>query len=103
VKYEVLITHSAEADLEEAYLWLAERAPQSAVEWYNGVLNAFLTLERFPERCPLAPEHRTFKQEIRQLLHGKRHSAYRILFDISGTEVRILHIRHGARDTLKPG
>ena len=58
--YEVLIMPSAEAELEAAYLWIAERDPDAAVKWYNGVLDAFLTLETFPERCPLAPERDAF-------------------------------------------
>jgi plasmid stabilization system protein ParE len=101
VKYEVLITAAAEADMEQAYLWLSGRAPEAAVKWYNGVLDALLTLEKFPERCSLAPEGRTLKREIRQLIHGKRQHAYRILFDVSDETVRILHVRHGAREHLK--
>lgn len=102
MKYEVLISASAEADLEQAYCWLSERAPEAAVKWYNGLVDAVLKLEKFPERCPLAPESRAFKREIRQLIYGKRQHAYRILFDVSGETVRILHVRHGAREHLKP-
>ncbi|MCF7765078.1 MAG: type II toxin-antitoxin system RelE/ParE family toxin [Verrucomicrobia bacterium] len=101
MKHEVLITASAEADLEEAYCWLSERSEEAAVKWYNGVLDAFLTLETFPDRCPLARESRTFRRKIRQLIHGKRRHTYRILFDVSGQTVRILHVRHGAREQLK--
>jgi plasmid stabilization system protein ParE len=102
VTYEVLIMPSAEAELEKAYLWLCERNSEAAAAWYNGALDAFLTLEIFPTRCPLAPESQVFDHEIRQLLYGKRHHAYRILFDIVGNSVRILHVRHGARQHLEP-
>lgn len=94
---------SAEAELEAAYLWLNERNPQAAAAWYNGALDAVLTLETFPERCPLAPESDAFDQDIRQLLYGKRQHAYRIIFDVVGHTVRILHVRHGAREHLRPG
>jgi plasmid stabilization system protein ParE len=94
---------SAEAELEAAYLWLSERDPEAAVAWYNGALDALSTLETFPGRCPLAPECDALEHKIRQLLYGRRRHAYRILFDISGKTVRILHIRHGAREHLKPG
>lgn len=93
---------SAEGELEEAYQWISERAPEAAVGWYNGALDACLTLETFPERSPLATESKTFEREIRQLIYGKGHHAYRILFDVSGRTVRILHIRHGARERLRP-
>jgi plasmid stabilization system protein ParE len=58
---------------------------------------AFLSLESFPERCPVAPESEFFDHDIRQLIYGKRQHTYRILFDVGGKKVRILHIRHGAR------
>ena len=102
MKYKVLIMPSAEGELEEAYQWISERAPEAAVGWYNGALGACLTLETFPERSPLATESKTFEREIRQLIYGKGHHAYRILFDVSGRTVRILHIRHGARERLRP-
>jgi len=94
---------SAEAELEAAYLWLSERNPDAAVAWYNGALDGFCALEIFPERCPLAPESDAFDHEIRQLFYGRRQHAYRILFDVSGETVRILHVRHGAREHIEPG
>ena len=94
---------SAESELEAAYLWLLERNPEAAVTWYNGALDAFCTLETFPERCPLVPESTSFDHEIRQLLYGRPQHAYRILFDVAGETVRILHVRHGAREHLQPG
>jgi plasmid stabilization system protein ParE len=94
---------AAEAELESAYLWLQDRNPEAGAAWYNGVVDAMLTLETFPERCPVAPEADVFDHEIRQLLYGRRQHAYRIIFDISGQTVRILHVRHGARRDLTPG
>ena len=51
---------SAEAELEEVYLWLSERNPKAAAAWYNVALEAFLRLETLLERCPLAPESDAF-------------------------------------------
>ena len=68
MKYEVLIMPSAEGDLEAAYQWIYERAPEAAVAWQNGALTAFLTLETFPQRSPLAPESKAFDREIRQVI-----------------------------------
>lgn len=92
---------SAERELEEACLWIAERAPEPATAWYNGALKSFLKLEGFPERCPLASESGFFDHDIRQLLYARATHAYRSLFDISRKKVRILHIRYGARNYLK--
>ena len=81
MKYEVLIMPSAEGELEEAYQWISERAPAAAAEWYNAALDACLPLETFPELSPLAAESKTFEREIRQLIYGTGHHAYRILQD----------------------
>jgi plasmid stabilization system protein ParE len=83
VKYDVLIMPATEAELEQAYLGLAERAPEAAVKWYNGILAATASLRTFPERCPAAIESKSFGHTIRQLLYGDRQHAYRILFDVS--------------------
>ncbi len=68
MKYEVVIQPSAEAELESAYEWILEHAPDEAVKWYNGAVDACLSLESFPDRCPKAPESKSFKLEIRHLI-----------------------------------
>jgi plasmid stabilization system protein ParE len=96
----VIILPPAERDIEKAYRWLSQRDAFAAIRWYNRLLDAILSLETFPERCPIAPESKYFTSEIRQLLHGRRQHKYRILFDITDEEVRVLHVRHGARLAL---
>jgi plasmid stabilization system protein ParE len=104
MKYRVLVQPRAAAEIEEAYLWIAERAPESAVNWFNGLDSVIESLETFPERCPHAPESNFFQEEIRQLVYGKRIGRYRILFTIDRDTVYILHVRHGARKRLEgPG
>jgi len=98
VKYRVIIEASAEAQLDEAYLYIRAETPQAATRWQMGLLDAAETLEQFPGRCPLAPEASAFGREIRHLIHG----SYRLLFEIRGEVVYILHIRHGARRPLEP-
>ncbi len=99
--YRVVIEPPAEAELEEAYRWIAREAPQAAARWYNGLVEAINSLASLPERCPLAPETDAFDEDIRQLLYGKRRYKYRILFTIVGRRVHVLHIRHGARRYLE--
>jgi plasmid stabilization system protein ParE len=82
-------------------LWIAERAPDSAVNWFNGLEAAIYSLEDFPQRCPLAEESKAFDVEIRQLIYGKRVGAYRILFTILGDAVHVLHVRHGRRKRIR--
>lgn len=37
MKYRVIIQPPASADMDKAYLWIAERAPESATKWFNGL------------------------------------------------------------------
>jgi len=103
MKYAVVVTETAEAVLDAACRWLRDEYSLAyAVRWREGLLDAIGALETFPERCPLAPEARSFRRKIRQLLYGERHGAYRLLFEIRERTVFVLHIRHGARRHLNP-
>ncbi len=101
MKYCVIIQPPAAAEMDEAYLWIAERAPASATKWLNGLEVAIQSLEDFPKRCPLAEESKAFEAEIRQLIYGERVGAYRILFTIVEDAVHVLHVRHGRRKRLR--
>jgi plasmid stabilization system protein ParE len=98
--YHVIIQPQAEAEIEAAYLWKRDNAPQAAARWFTGIIEAINSLDQFPGRCPLAPENEHFTQDIRQLLSGQRHDVYRILFTIEGNTVHVLHVRHGAQQYL---
>ena len=102
MKYRVITQPPAENEIEEAVRWIAKESPARAVKWYMGLVNAIGSLSTFPERCPLAPEDDAFEEEIRQLLFGKRHGVYRVLFTIRGQTVYVLHVRHSAREPLGP-
>jgi plasmid stabilization system protein ParE len=96
MKYRVLIQPTAKGELRKAYRWLHEESPAVAARWLDNLLKKTQTLETHPERCPLAPENDFFEETIRQLLYGKKHGVYRILFTVRGDTVDILHIRHAA-------
>jgi plasmid stabilization system protein ParE len=103
VAYRVEITRLALREIDRAFGWLAERSPASAARWHRQLLDAIGRLKTNPERCPLAPESEWYAGgQLRQLLHGRRQSVYRILFEVRGTTVYILRIRHGAQDLLSP-
>ena len=101
--FKLVIQPPALTDLEDAYLWIQERAPQAADRWFNRIVAALESLRQSPERCGIAPENPYFEQEVRQLLVGKRSGVYRVLFTIAENEVHILHIRRGGRKFLEPG
>lgn len=101
-KFKVELTLQAETEAEAAYLWIQQDSPSDAARWWNGLVNAILSLETFPNRCPLAPESEWFDQEIRQRLYGKRAGCFRILFTVRKEKVLVLHIRRSTMQFLEP-
>ena len=101
-KYVVEIHPRALVEIEEAYCWWENEAPQYAPAWFNGLFKAIGTLETNPERCPAAPESMLVDFEVLQLLHGKGKMVYRILYTLVGNTVRVLHVRHASRKYFGP-
>jgi plasmid stabilization system protein ParE len=100
MKYQVEILPQALEDIESAYRWMADvLGAQSAEDWYDELMVAVQSLEKFPNRCPIAPEAVEFKQSIRQLLVGKR-KGYRVMFVVERGMVFILYVRHTSRPWL---
>jgi plasmid stabilization system protein ParE len=98
--HKVRLQPLAENDLEEAYLWAAKNAPETAGLWLARFQAALLTLSEQPERCGFAPEHKKLKRELRQLLFGRKPNVFRAVFLIDGEFVRIVRIRRGSRRQL---
>jgi plasmid stabilization system protein ParE len=99
LEYGVEITDAALADAEKYVRFLQEdrQEPLAAERWWNGLLNAVLSLETVPGRCPVIPELKHFARELRHLLYA----SHRIIFSVSGSQVTVLRIYHGARRPLK--
>ena len=104
MRFRVEVARAAEADLEQLYLWVVERAPHQGAAWFNGLERAILALGQHPERCPIAPESINSAQPVRVLLYGRRPHVYRVFFvvDQPARAVRVLHVRHGARQRATP-
>lgn len=100
MKYDVEITNRAYRDLEHTIDFLCLNSRTMARRWYQRIRSAFITLQQFPSRCPIAPESRNPNRTIRQLFHGKRPHVYRILFEIKGRTVWILRVVHGKQQSL---
>lgn len=59
--YRVEPTDKALVDAGEAYFWINEQSEGAALRWYEGLMDAFRSLERTPLRCPPAPESVLFE------------------------------------------
>ena len=101
MRYRVRVQPAALADAEEYVAFIRDRKtePLAAARWYDGLVEAILSLGSMPERCPVIPEQDNFKIELR---HCHYHS-HRIILHIdegAGT-VEILRVYHSARDALQ--
>ena len=92
-KFRVEITEAAEADVAEIWEFIAQDKPEAAAAFVQRLEEQIGTLERFPERCPPAPENELLGAAYRHLLYGN----YRTIFRIVGSKVIILRVLHGAR------
>ena len=98
--FQVRTTKTAEAQIQTAYLWLKERNPGYADQWFRGLMNVIASLQEKPQRCALASDNEVFSEQVRQLLYGKSRNTYRILFTIREETVFVLHVRHSSQASL---
>jgi plasmid stabilization system protein ParE len=95
--YRVEITEIAAAKIDNSYSWLKERSPVAAERWYEGLMAGLQTSREHPQRCAQVFDAASAGAEIRQLIYGRRHGRYRILFTISGNQVEVVRVLHSAR------
>jgi plasmid stabilization system protein ParE len=101
VRYRVLLTERAEADVEAVLRWFRDqRATEAGGRWFAQLMAKLDTLVFHPDRCALAAESEDVGEEIRELLLGRHRYKYRILFKISGDTVAIMRVWHSSRDTI---
>lgn len=100
MKFQVIITPSAKADIFEINTWNLENYPDSADSWLWGMSQAIVSLSKFPERCPVSPESEAFDVVVRQLIYSKKPKTYRILFSIQNKTVYILRVRSTKQKSL---
>ena len=97
--YLVSLTARARRDLAHLYWTINAEHSEAALKWYHGLKAAILSLEEQPNRCPATPEN----DKLRHLLYGNKPHVYRAIYRVleKQKQVQVLHIRHGARGSLK--
>lgn len=90
-RYRVEFSETAESELVDSIIWGLENwGEDTTFRWAREIREKIMRLlEVAPFAQNLAPESDSTPYEIRQLLIGR----YRVLFEISGRTVSILHIR----------
>ncbi|MEO0443643.1 MAG: type II toxin-antitoxin system RelE/ParE family toxin [Pseudomonadota bacterium] len=92
--YEVVVTETAENEIDEYLDFIAGDSLENAIGWYNNIYDEISTLSELALRCPVADENPYFEFEIRCLLVKD----YRVLYRINGNIVEVLHIKHPRMD-----
>lgn len=92
-KYLVEIARTAEDDVEDIWSFIAQGNRDAADRFVHELERQLITLGRFPERWPVAPENELLGTRYRHLIYGD----YRTIFRVSGRRVLVLRIVHGAR------
>jgi plasmid stabilization system protein ParE len=98
-QYKVIIYDKAIEDMEGIYTYISETlvAPIAAMNQYNRIADAILSLEQMPERVRLMysePEH---SKGIRSLPVDN----YAVFFVINDKAVNVLRVLYGASDISK--
>ena len=90
----IVWTHQARSALDEIVAYIAESSIQSAQAILEEALGAAEGLATFSERGRIVPE--LDESSVREVFVAN----YRLLYEVTTTEVRILGILHGARDFM---
>ena len=90
-RYRVVFTDRAERDFERSYQWgQREWGDAAARRWYREIkTQILLSLSTFPLGHPVAPESEEHGSEIRHMIITR----YRVLFEVEGKTVRVMHLR----------
>jgi len=102
--YHIEFAYRAARDLEALYVEKNAAESQAASRWYNELEEAVYALATYPHRCPIAPEARKLRGDLRHLLYGKEPYVYRVIYEVNERRqtVWVLAVRHGARRKVKP-
>ncbi len=90
-RYRVVITERAKLDFDTSLEWgRREWGDGAAHRWYRDIKERILvSLSTLPLGHPVAPESEEHGSEVRHMIIGR----YRVLFEIVGKTVRIMHLR----------
>ena len=102
--FRVEFTVRAARDLDSIFEYIKADESAAAADWFRGLEEAVSTLVEMPLRCPVAPESKKTKRALRHLLYGNKPHMYRVIYEVDKRSklVRLIAIRHGAREPLLP-
>ena len=99
--YQLRYTATAAVELRAATDWIAERAPDTAEEWFEGFVELLATLRVNALVHGLAPENSLVGIEVRQIVYRTKSRRFnRALYTVTDDTVVILGIRRPGQPLL---
>ena len=92
---QVVWSAQARLALDEAVAYVAEDSPTAAIQLLEQALAAGVSLRDMNERGRVVPE--ASDSDVREIFVQR----YRLIYEVSEREVRVLAFLHGARDFAK--
>lgn len=86
--YHIDITAKAERDIDGHFEYIFQRNPQGTQSVYNAILDRIRKLRDFP--------HAVRQGEVPGTREAFSRYNYRIVFEITGLDIIILHVKHGS-------
>jgi plasmid stabilization system protein ParE len=97
------IVERARSYVDHIFNWLVHRSVQGAISWYFSFHRKVEQIGSSPESFAEAPESYRLKRPLHQaFFKTRRGRVYRIVFEISETEIIILRIRGPGQSPLRP-
>lgn len=100
MKYRVIVTPEAQANIDSALQYISERSSIHAARWLAGINKQIKGLEFMPRRFGEAREQKHFPEEIRQVVYASHRIIYTV--DDASKTVHILFVRHAAMREIDP-
>jgi plasmid stabilization system protein ParE len=96
------IGERARIDVDTIFNWLAPRSVRGAISWYLAFRRAVDKIGESPESHAEAAESHQLGRRLRQaLFKTRRGRTYRIVFEVSDTEIMILRVRGPGQAPLR--
>ena len=92
------LSPEVEAEILQAARYINRNSPIHAKRWLDGIHDAIASLSSMPERCGMIRQNVDLAEDFRELLY----KSHRVIFLVSDKTVRVVHVRHSARDRWKP-